>query len=158
MISRDIPRAARRRAAGFAAALALAGGPVACGPAEVRKAVVPARGTVTYDGKPAAGALVVFHPVADPVPNDLDPRAIVEPDGTFAVSTHDARDGAPPGRYVVTVHDLKAGPAASPEEGLPPPPPAPGRIPPRYADPARSGLTAEVRPAAPNSFAFPLAR
>ena len=151
---RDRPRAAGRWFARVAVPLALAAGPLACAPAEARKSVVPARGEVSFEGRPVARALVVFHPTDDPVPNALDPRAVVEPDGTFAVSTHDARDGAPPGRYAVTVHDLKAGP--TPDGG--PPSPAVGRLPARYADPARSGLAAEVRPAAPNSFSFRLTR
>ena len=152
MTYRDAPRGRCRRAAWIALALA----PIACAPAEARKPVAPARGVVLVEGKPAAGMLVVFHPTDDPVPNPLDPRAVVEADGTFAVSTHNARDGAPPGRYAVTIHDPAAGATAAEEGGAPAPKVA--RLPSRYANPATSGLEARVRPDADNSYTFRLTR
>lgn len=148
-----------RRPAWILGLLGLTLGPWACAPDRVLKPVVPARGEVTIDGKPGSGLLVVFHPTDDPVPNDLDPRAIVEPDGTFAVSTHNARDGAPPGHYRVTVHDPNAS-GPSPEEGGPSAASSTTRprLPARYADPGRSGLEATVRPDSPNGFPFRLTR
>ncbi len=131
----------------------LAIGPLACAPSEPRKAVSPARGQVFLEGKPAAGALVVFHPVDDPTPNALDPRAVVERDGTFILSTHNAHDGAPPVRYAVTVHDVRN----ATEEGGPPAA-ASRRIPTRYANPTTSGLEAQVRAHPDNAFTFRLTR
>ena len=151
---RDKPRAARCQLACAAALVALTINAMACAPTETLKPVVPVQGTVAFDGKPAVGALVVFHPIHDPVPNALDPRAVVEADGTFALSTHYARDGAPPGRYAVTIHDLRVN--SAPGEG--PPVPAAKRLPPRYAEPTQSKLQADVRPDSPNAFPVPLTR
>jgi len=114
--------------------------PLACGPSESLKPVFPARGQVFLEGKPAAGVLVVLHPIGDPTPNALDPRAVVEGDGTFVISTHYANDGAPPGQYAVTVHSLKSGP----DSGGAPAAPGGDSIPARYADRRQSRLEAEI--------------
>ena len=115
---------------------------IACTSSEPLKPVFPARGQVFFDGKPAAGTLVVLHPLNDPTPNPLDPRAVVESDGTFVVSTHNAHDGAPPGRYALTVHNL----TPESEVGSKPLPAAGTRLPPRYANPQSSGLEVEIHP------------
>lgn len=64
--------------------------------------VCPTSGQVTFEGQPAAGALLVFHPVGDASLPAL-PRATVATDGTFRVGTYAADDGLPEGPYVVTV-------------------------------------------------------
>jgi hypothetical protein len=69
-----------------------------------RKVVYPVHGQV-FDNKdkPAAGAMVVFHPVGG-APDDIDkPRAFVADDGSFALTTYEKDDGAPEGEYVVTI-------------------------------------------------------
>lgn len=57
------------------------------------------------NGKPAAGATVVFHPtVADPKDKDIaKPTAQVDADGNFNLTTYKTGDGAPQGEYNVTV-------------------------------------------------------
>jgi hypothetical protein len=55
------------------------------------------------DGEPAAGALLVFHPVSSITLPAL-PRATVGKDGRYAVGTYEAADGLPEGEYVVTVY------------------------------------------------------
>jgi hypothetical protein len=63
----------------------------------------PVRGQVFYEGKPAAGALVVFLP-EDPNKSQAHvASALVEPDGSYVLGTHKAMDGAMAGPYVVTV-------------------------------------------------------
>lgn len=62
------------------------------------------QGTVLSHGEPAAGAIVVFHPLepagaASPYP----PRGVVENDGTFVVGSRATADGAPAGDYAVTI-------------------------------------------------------
>src|SRR5437879_6143573 len=69
-----------------------------------RKPVYPVHGRV-LDGnnKPAAGALLIFHPIEV---SDLDltkPLAHVRDDGTFALTTYNKDDGAPEGEYAVTI-------------------------------------------------------
>lgn len=65
----------------------------------------PLRGTITFEGKPAAGATVRFYRVEANAPNR--PRYVADgltgEDGTFRLSTHAAFDGAPAGDYKVTV-------------------------------------------------------
>ncbi len=47
--------------------------------------LVPAKGKLTVDGKPAEGASILFHP--EPTGAGKVSAAAVESDGTFAVST-----------------------------------------------------------------------
>jgi hypothetical protein len=67
-----------------------------------RQDVHPVAGQVTYNGKPAAGALVVFHP-QDPAVGELKPNARADQQGNYTLSTYSAGDGAPAGQYKVTV-------------------------------------------------------
>src|SRR5438128_100993 len=66
----------------------------------------PVRGEVFFKGKPAAGALVVFHPVEDKDGKVTRPRGTVEADGSFTLSSHAKGDGAAVGEYVVTINWL----------------------------------------------------
>jgi hypothetical protein len=122
---------------------ALVFGVVGCGGNETGLKVVafPVKGKVTFDGQPAAGAFVVFHPrtAAKPGEEVLKPRATVQPDGAFTLSTASDGDGAPAGEYDVTVQwtkpvkqgpDLVAGPNV---------------IPKAYAEPATTPLHVTVR-------------
>lgn len=61
--------------------------------------VFPVRGEVFLDGKPAAGATVAFHPVGNPTGRIV--QGIVQPDGSFALTTTTKGDGAPAGTYAV---------------------------------------------------------
>ena len=74
-----------------------------CGDRTTRLAVVPTRGQVTMDGKPAAGALLIFHSVEGGEGLPVKPRARVRGDGSFVAETYAAGDGMPAGEYVVTV-------------------------------------------------------
>jgi hypothetical protein len=65
----------------------------------------PVKGKVVMDGQPLAGATLIFYATSD-MPRGAAPqrpRAVVEDDGTFQVSTYDNDDGAPAGQYKVTV-------------------------------------------------------
>ena len=68
-----------------------------------RKPVFPVQGKVIYRGKPATGARVIFHPQDENGRQSPRPSAEVHPDGTFRLSTYVSQDGAPPGRYAVTI-------------------------------------------------------
>ena len=66
--------------------------------------VVPARGTVTVNGKPAANVFLVFHPVTNKKDlRELAPYGWTDQEGRFALSTRGDADGAPVGEYVVTL-------------------------------------------------------
>jgi hypothetical protein len=67
-----------------------------------RKPVFPVKGTVVdASNKPAANALLVFHP-ADP---KTSPRAVATTDssGAFTLTTYDQGDGAAADEYTVTI-------------------------------------------------------
>ncbi len=101
-----------------------------------RVPVAPAKGQISYAGKPIPNALVIFHPVK----GDKDapkPRAKVEADGSFVVETYDSKDGAPVGDYAVTVEWwLTSGKGDEPPTN---------RLPGRYAKAESSGVTVTIR-------------
>jgi hypothetical protein len=95
-----------------------------CGKTQIdRVAVAPVSGSVSFDGKPATGALIVLHPKGKSASAAPKARAQVEADGTFRFSTYDSGDGVPPGEYVATITwyqltkqggEVKAGPNVLP--------------------------------------------
>jgi hypothetical protein len=102
-----------------------------------RKPVFPVRGKLLVNDQPAAGAMVVLHPLNAPQLTER-PRANVAPDGTFELTTYDGKDGAPAGEYAVTVEwrwpvDRGNGPV-----------PGPNQLPPDYSLPGKSGLQVRV--------------
>ena len=111
-----------------------------CSSAEKRVPVYPVKGSVKVNGKPAAKAVVVFHPLAAADPNVPNPTGEVADDGTFALGTYSAADGAPAGEYAVTVMwptgSSAIGGDAAEDDKL-------GK---RYSDPKTSGLKATVAP------------
>jgi hypothetical protein len=71
-------------------------------------AVFPVKGQLFWQGKPAVGALVYFHSITETVDNQNPakgprPRGMVGEDGTFEIATFGKKDGAPAGRYQVSV-------------------------------------------------------
>ncbi|MBA4018903.1 MAG: hypothetical protein C0483_17180 [Pirellula sp.] len=85
-----------------------------------RPRVVPAEGSILYEGRPAAGARLVFHPYGDYRAVPQRSFAVADYEGRFHVSTFGSGDGAVPGNYVVTV------------DWIPPCPP--GGDPEKYSD------------------------
>jgi hypothetical protein len=109
---------------------------------EDRKPVYPVRGQVFFDKKPAAGAFLLFVPVNEPAePKDPRPRAYVNAEGKFSLSTYDAEDGAPAGDYIVLV-TWEGG--TTPDGREEPPDKLHGR----YSDPKQPKLNATVKPEA----------
>lgn len=67
--------------------------------------VFPVKGKLIMDGKPMAGATIIFYPTHE-FPDGAAkqrPRATVDTDGNFQVSTYTNDDGAPAGDYKATV-------------------------------------------------------
>jgi hypothetical protein len=114
---------------------------VGCSGIPGRLPVYPVSGTVLVNDQPAAGAIVFFHPAADPAnPRGLRPIATTGDDGTFRLTSYLRNDGAPIGEYVVTV-TWPAPRAAGPEdEGTP----SGDRLKGAYATPAVSKLRATI--------------
>jgi hypothetical protein len=64
-------------------------------------ALHPVRGKVVVGDKPAAGAVIMFHPDGGDV-NSVPATAVAAADGSFTLATGD-KPGARAGKYVVTV-------------------------------------------------------
>ena len=129
------------------AALGVVGG---CGGKQLP--VAPAEGQVSYRGKPLPFGSVMFQPVMGP-----PARGVIQPDGTFQLSTYGSNDGAVIGQHQVRIAcfesqrpSSKAPAAGGGEVGV-------GRslIPPRYSNFGSSGLRVEVK-AANEPFMFEL--
>jgi hypothetical protein len=125
-------------------ALAMATG---CGDrraSNARPKVVSAGGVVRLEGRPLEGALVTFTNAT------LSASGRTDAEGRFTLTTYESGDGAAPGKHTVTVSKVQLperDPAAVPMRrtaGMPPSPQARSLIPSRYADPATSGLSADV--------------
>jgi hypothetical protein len=109
-----------------------------------RKPVYPVRGEVFVQNQPAAGAMVILHPVADANPDDWPdgyPRGVVKVDGSFQIGTYGDQDGAPAGEYIVLVRWPQVQPGTSPDNTEAP---TVDRLAGRYVDPAQSKLRAKV--------------
>jgi hypothetical protein len=119
----------------------------------------PVHGQVFVGGQPATGALVVFVPVSPPggaggaatgrkIQARPEPTATVGADGSFTLSTYDpgsrtTQDGAPPGKYdvsIVWLPDNAEEVAKADPKGE-----APDRLQGHYSNAAKSGLHAEVQ-------------
>lgn len=139
-------------------AAALLAAATGCGDKAVM--LYPVHGQVKFRGNPAAGALVVFHDVrpADQLKDIPIPRATAQADGTFRLTCFGAREGAPAGKYRITIvlpeAVLPAEPTTEASDGdsapsgaVVDPESAPSPrdlLKARYADPATSGLEATV--------------
>jgi hypothetical protein len=105
-------------------------------PAAHKEPVYPVKGQLYYREKPAGGAVVWLYPADAPEINKLNPgnevrpTGIVQEDGSFELSTYGVNDGAPAGRYKVTVMWNKKTKDGKEESVLSA----------EYLDPNRSGL------------------
>jgi hypothetical protein len=90
----------------FLPVLALALFAVGCG--NGRKPVHVVKGRVLVGDRPAAKALVSFHPVGDNSPDANRPSAETDDDGWFQLTTYTRGDGAPEGDYQVAVSWFRA--------------------------------------------------
>jgi hypothetical protein len=67
--------------------------------------VFPVKGKLLADGKPLVNANLVFHPTT-PLPKDASqflPRGRTNEEGVFTLTTYYENDGAPAGKYRVSV-------------------------------------------------------
>jgi hypothetical protein len=126
----------------FVAVAALLG--ASCGQ---RKPLHPVRAEVFFEGRPAAGALVVLHPADDRDNTAIRPSGYVESDGTLKLTSYIAAsrtigNGAPAGDYIVTISwlptDVKEFLSKHPNT------PVPDKLEGKYSQPDRSSLRAKV--------------
>src|SRR5215471_19002997 len=132
---------------GICAATLLAG----CGGGEGGN-TVKAGGTLTVKGQPMADLTVTFTPLTGRPASGVTDAA-----GHFVLSTFKNGDGAAPGAHKVTIHENYTEPPpmpGTPEAAAGQEPP---KFDPKYSDPAKSGLTAEVKAGEDNTkFTFDL--
>jgi hypothetical protein len=107
----------------------------ACGEAppaiKDKKPTFAVQGKILVDGQPLADAVVTFHPHGEAGAKVTRSYAKTDASGSFKLSTYEPGDGAPAGRYLVTVYQDPDQPGAS--------------LPERYHSPATSGIVAEVK-------------
>jgi hypothetical protein len=124
-----------------------------CG--EKRLEVAPVRGKVVYNGQGVPQATVIFFPV-DPVNDEaakMRPFAYAELDGQFQLKTYVAGDGAPPGKYRVSIIAPMGAPSTSSKDRpVDDQPAAAGtgvRVPPaivkKYANVDTSGIEVQIQ-------------
>lgn len=134
--SRDTPRLCLTAAAGALLLLTLFS--LGCGQAEPeRVAVFPVTGQVLFEGRPAAGAVVTFHPKDKNIVIPA-PHARADAQGNFVLTTYRAEDGAPVGEYLITVELRRIVPHDG--EYVP----GPNLLPPKYSVPKTTDLVARV--------------
>jgi hypothetical protein len=127
--------------------LAAALGASGCGSGPNLKPVYPVDGSLFVRGKPAAGAVLTFHPLPLETgrPTALRSRGTVSEDGSFRLTTYNTDDGGPEGEYVVTVYWPGKRSAAAAESGesadLPP-----DQLGFRFMDPSASTIKVQIKP------------
>ena len=121
---------------GLAGVLAVTG----CGDGKIGRA--PVHGSVTVDGKPAAGVVLFFCPVGgSPEVQKVRPMGITGEDGKFELTTVDKADGAPPSQYKVIMMWPAAG-AAGQDGSIQM---GPDRLQNRYMNLEKSQFSVEVK-------------
>jgi hypothetical protein len=116
---------------------------VGCGRKTVhveRHEVFPVEGSVIWKGKPLAEARIEFFPNGWKLkPFSGAPIAKTGPDGRFRVSSYNDGDGAPAGKYILTV--VCQDPEAKKQKKMFS---TANILPKQYADPKTSGLEVEI--------------
>jgi hypothetical protein len=123
---------------------------VGCGGSEsgtVIEKVVPAEGTLTYQGRPLAGYQVTLLPTDGRRPA----VGISDAQGHFRLGTNTEGDGAPPGKHPAAIVWIPPRPSGEPGQEVivdnPAQLPKPKvKIPDKYGDPKTSGLEIEIPP------------
>src|SRR5262245_58782575 len=128
-----------------------------CGPTrETIPDLVPVSGTVTYQGRPLADAIVTYFPAdGEEEPTELNniyrPTGKTNAQGEFALAWG-KNPGAPPGKYVVCISATRLVPDTTDPNGKI----NENLIPPQYNGVKTSGLKAEVKEEGDNVFPFDL--
>ena len=99
-------------------------------------------GSVAYQGKPASGFRVTFHPQFDLGERQFAPSAMTDAEGKFTLTSYKSGDGAPAGKYAVTIewpHVINTGDEHDAQ-------PTVDRLKGRFANPAKSAWNVDVAP------------
>ena len=129
-----------------------------------RPSTCPVTGTVTHNGQPVDGATVAFQSAG----GSRGAVGVTDAGGKYTLTTFESGDGAVPGEYQVKIfkYKVESSEAVADQDSDDYVPPAEGEgeeaaeaenlLPPIYADPTTSGLTATVSESGANTFDFPL--
>jgi hypothetical protein len=106
-----------------------------------RMKVYPVSGKVTVGGQPAAGAQVVFYGATPELtgPGTVAPAGTTDENGAFTLRSYEAGDGAPAGKFKVTVIWPEPTPEGAGEMFQ-----AKDRLNGQYDSPDKSNLTVDV--------------
>lgn len=131
----SLSKTRRRPAAIRFAALVFAAVMIAGCSRETGPVCHPVRGKVLYDNQPLAEALILFHPLDGGTKEVPKPLAYSDQAGNFELTTLQPRDGAPAGKYAITIElrELKPDGDEMVRDGR-------NLLPDRYRDPKSSGL------------------
>ena len=113
-----------------------------CAEVDNRVPVYPVSGKILVNGVGAEGAKVVFYGASKDLTGKgtVLPSAVTDSEGNFKLRSYDPEDGAPAGKYAVSIIWPEPIPEGADVEMFEPP----DRLKLRYVDPKQSGLTAEV--------------
>jgi hypothetical protein len=127
----------------------------ACGCSDYKPTYGEVEGTVTLDGKPAAGVEVTFFPVQEQAQGLPVARGTTDSDGKFTLATLDGKKGAiaGPNRVVVNWPSRERGSDREEPQKRPP-----FIIPLRYTAAADTPLLVEVQPGGPQTIDLELER
>src|SRR5262245_26973583 len=93
-------------------------------------------GTVTLNGQPLDKAVIALHPT-DPKAGKIEPKGETDDNGRYTLTTFQKDDGAPAGKYRVTVVVPERDDKGKPKKGT-------DRLKGKYGDPKTTVLTVEV--------------
>jgi hypothetical protein len=114
-------------------------------------------GVVTYQGKPAEAAKVVFRTRHADTNREYAAFGYTDSSGRYSLQTYKPGDGAVAGSQQVAVEKLTWSQPTAASPGTDPlKPVSTSHLPDRYASSAASGFTAEVTDKGPNTFTFAL--
>lgn len=100
----------------------------------------PASGLLILNGKPLPAASIMLHPESTYDGSFVTPAAKTDADGAFRLRTASVRDGAPVGKYAVTVRLFR--PTIDGESLVD----GPNLLPEQYASPKTTPLSVEILP------------
>jgi hypothetical protein len=109
-----------------------------CGCSGSKPKTVPVAGQVYVGDRPAAHAIVTFHPVGAGA-DAVKPVGHVDEQGHFRLTTFKEGDGAPPGEYKVTIAAYQSIEQKHGDDLIV------NLLPDKYAKPETSNLTATVK-------------
>lgn len=129
----------------FSALIGMTGFLAGCGGGSTVPKLAPVTGTVSIDGKPAAGVTVAFNPTGST--KSTGGMGVTGPDGKYQVVHRSGEAGIEPGSYAVTFSRMmQADGSPLPAGTSPLDVDAQETIPDQFRDPAKSSHKAEVKP------------